>query len=681
MVCRTSLVDGAERVIEGSRTRLTVLGIVVMVLFSALFTRLWFLQVAESTSYTAAATENRVRVIYEPALRGRILDAGRRPLVENRAIDVLTFDRSARITDQQRRTTIGRLAALLGVTEKEINKRIDNKQVSPYAPIPIETNVKPEVRTYVEEHRPEFPAVDVRRTAIRYYPNNEIAAHLLGYVGEINERELKARKHEGYRPGDLIGKDGVEEMFESVLRGRPRRLKLAVDNLGRVVRTIEDRPAVPGKDVQLTINLDTQRVAEDSLNQGMDGAKGFQNVGERGRFERFRSGAGSVVVLDAHDGSVVAMASKPSYNPNDLANGISPQEFGALKDEAGNAPLINRSIQGLYAPGSTFKLITSVAALEQQLVDPGFVYYDRGYVDVGDPPTRFNNAGEKEWGSVDLAGAIEVSSDSYFYELGRDMWQHYNVWKDANEDGLPEPEGAIAKGYAIQDTARKFGFGEPTGIGLPGEQGGRVPDQQWKEEFNRNEPNPRLRVERSLWLPGDNVNLAVGQGDLVVTPLQLASAYLAFADGGTLFTPRLAQAILEPGTEPTEEPTVFRELPPQAVKKIEIASEVRIPIMDGLVRVVSGGRGTARGAFSDYVSGSVAGKTGTAENTPPKQDTSLFVGITNPSEPAHVVTTVVEEAGFGSAVAAPITRRVIDQLNGNNEPPPVVVRPPDPEND
>ena len=667
--------------IEGSRTRLTVLGIVVMVLFSALFTRLWFLQVAESTSYSAAATENRVRVIYEPALRGRILDTQRRPLVENRAVDVLTFDRSAQLTSAERKLTLGRLAAQLGVSVKEVNKRIDDVRVSPYAPVPIQSDVDPAVRTYIEEHRTEFPGVDVKRAAIRYYPNNELAAHLLGYVGEINERELNARKNEGYRAGDLIGKDGVEAMFESVLRGTPRRIELAVDNLGRVVRTIEDRPAVPGKDVQLTINLDTQRIAEESLAQGMEGAKSFQNVSQRGGFERFHAGAGSVVVLDARDGSLVAMASAPTYNPNDLANGISPQEFGALKDPATNAPLINRSIQGLYAPGSTFKLVTSVAALEGGLIDPEFVYVDRGYVDVGDPPIRFNNAGNREHGSVNLASAIEVSSDAYFYELGREMWQHYNVWKNATEDGLAGPDDEIKKGYAIQDTARKFGFGEPTGIGLPGEQAGRVPDQQWKEDFNRNEPNPRTRLENSLWLPGDNVNLAIGQGDLVVTPLQLASAYLAFADGGTLFTPRVGQAILEPGSEPSETATVFRELPPQAVKKISIAADVRGPIMAGMVGAVSGGRGTACGAFADYVLGTVAGKTGTAENTPPKQDTSLFVGITNPAEPQHVVTTVVEEAGFGSAVAAPITRRIIDSLYGNLQPAPVVVRPPDPAND
>jgi penicillin-binding protein 2 len=256
---------GARRLIEGSRTRLTVLGIVVMLLFSALFTRLWFLQIADSTSYTAAATENSVRVLYEPALRGQILDRNGKPLVENVPEDVVTFDRSAMVTPDEKKLTVAGLATQLNAPAKEIENRIDNNiQVSQFAPVPVATGVPPELRTYIEEHRASFPGVDVKRVAVRNYPNGALAANLLGYIGEINGRELAAHVHEGYRPGDLIGKDGVEEMFESVLRGTPRRLEVAVDNQGRVVGTINDRPAVPGKDVQLTIDVDIQRATSET---------------------------------------------------------------------------------------------------------------------------------------------------------------------------------------------------------------------------------------------------------------------------------------------------------------------------------------------------------------------------------------------------------------------------------
>lgn len=659
--------------IEGSRTRLTVLGIVVMFLFSALFTRLWFLQVAESTNYTAAATENRVRVIYEPALRGQILDRNGKPLVTNEATDVVTFDRSAKLTSSEEKHTFERLAVTLGIPVKDVKQRVEDRQLSPYAPSPVQTEVSPEVRTYIEEHRPDFPGVDVKRVAVRHYPNGSLAAHLLGYVDEIQPDELKAHAGEGYHQGDLIGRDGVEAMFESVLRGRPRRLVLAVDNLGRVVGTVKDRPAVPGKDVQLTIDVDIQRVAEESLEQGMEGARDYRNVSNSGKYELFHAGAGSTTVLDATDGSVVAMASLPSYDPNEFTNGISAADFQKYKDNPNN-PLLNRAIQGLYAPGSTFKLITSIAGLESGLLDPNFGYYDQGCIELSDGTERCN-AGKKKHGTVNLTQAITVSSDVYFYDIGREMWQHYNTWRNAKEHNEPVDENEIKQGYAIQDTARKFGFGEPTGIGLPGEQAGRIPDQQWKEDFNRNVANPHDRLEYSLWLPGDNVSLAVGQGDLVVTPLQLANAYLTFVDGGTLFSPRVANALLEPGTGASEPPVVFRVLPAQPVKKVDIAPEVRDPIMAGLMGAVEG-NGTARGVFGDYALGSVAGKTGTAENKG-KQDTSLFVGISPADQPHYVVTTVIEEAGYGAAVAAPVSRRIIDALNGNLTPAPVRVAPPE----
>ena len=662
--------------IEGSRARLTVIGVIVMFLFSALFARLWFLQVASDSNYAAAATSNRTRIVYEPALRGRILDRNGKPIVDNEPVDVVTFDRHKQMTAAERKLVVGRLAGVLGVAAPEVQKRIDDPNASPFAPVPIATGIPPDVRTYLEEHEIEFPGVKVVRTAVRAYPNGPVAANLIGYVSEINADELKTREKDGYRQGDLIGKDGVEQTFEDVLRGTPRKLKVEVDSQGRVVRTIVDRNAVAGKDVKLTLDVDIQRMAEQSLAQGMDGARALRDKNETQRFANYRAGAGAVVVLDPNDGSVVAMASNPTYDPRQFAAGITPEEFQQLNRPESNFPLVNRATQGLYAPGSTFKLFTAIAGLQTGQIDPNAGFYDQGCLNIGDPPEQRCNAGKTPHGTVNLPAALTVSSDTYFYNIGREMWQHYNTWTKVKTGDKATADGEIGKGYAIQDTAKTYGFDRPTGVGLRDEAGGRVPDQLWKERFNQNEPDPRQKRERSLWLPGDNVNLAVGQGDLLVTPLQLASGYAAFANGGTLFTPRLASAVLEPGTGLDQAQPAIRELPPQPAGTTALTPQNRQIIMDGLVGTTTSGDGTAYAAFRGIGGPTVAGKTGTAQTTG-KQDTSLFVGISPPDQPQYVVTAVIEEGGFGASVAAPVVARIFEAINGNANAATVQVRPPD----
>ena len=660
--------------IEGSRARLTVIGVIVMFLFSALFARLWFLQVASDTNYAAAATSNRTRIVYEPALRGRILDRNGKPIVDNEPVDMVTFDRHKQMTAAERKLVVGRLAGVLGVTAPEIAKRIDDPRASPFAPVPIATGIPPDVRTYLEEREIDFPGVHVERTAVRAYPNGPVAANLIGYVSEINADELKTREKDGYRQGDLIGKDGVEQTFEDVLRGTPRKLKVEVDSQGRVVRTIVDRKAVAGKDVKLTLDVDIQRMAEQSLAQGMDGARGLRDQNEKQRFANYRAGAGAVVALDPNDGSVVAMASNPTYDPRQFAAGITPEEFQQLNRPESNFPLVNRATQGLYAPGSTFKLFTAIAGLQTGQVDPNAGFSDQGCLDIGNEQRC--NAGKTPHGTVNLPSALTVSSDTYFYNVGRNMWQHYNDWLKNKNGDKAIADDEIGKGYAIQDTAKKYGFDRPTGVGLRDEAGGRVPDQLWKEKFNQNEPDPRQKREGSLWLPGDNVSLAVGQGDLLVTPLQLASGYAAFANGGTLFTPRLASAVLEPGTGLDQPQPVVRDLPPQPVGPTGLTPQNRQIIMDGLIGATTSGDGTAYAAFRGIGGPTVAGKTGTAQSTG-KQDTSLFVGISPPDQPQYVVMAVIEEGGFGASVAAPVVARVFEGINGNANAAAVQVRPPD----
>jgi penicillin-binding protein 2 len=666
-------------VIEGSRKRLTTIGVVIMFLFSALFVRLSLLQLASGSDSTAAAATNRVRVINEPALRGRILDRNGKPIVDNQPVDVITFDRTRRMSTAERNLVIGRLAERLGVTSNEVEDRIDDRRASPVGPVRVATGITPEVRTYLEEHAKDFPGVDVVRTAVRGYPNGPLAANLVGYVAEINSDELARHAKEGYREGDLIGKDGVEQMFESVLRGTPRKLEVEVDNRGRIVNTINDRKPVPGKDVQLTIDIDAQRNAEQSLAQGMEGARRTRDASEERRFETYRASAGAVIVLDPNDGSLVAMASNPTYDPSQFEAGFTPEQFAMMNNAGSNFPLVNRAVSGLYAPGSTFKPFTAIAGLETGQLDPNAPFFDQGYLDIGDPPQRRYNARGTAHGTVNLRRALAVSSDAYFYDVGRDMWQHYNEWLKSKRPGGGVSEEQIKKGYAIQDTAEAYGFGRATGIGLSNEANGRVPDQAWKERFNADETDAKKKREQSLWLPGDNVSLAIGQGDVLVTPLQLATGYATFANGGTLFTPRVAKALLEPGTGLEAPQALFRELPPQPVRQTNLTPETRAAVMGGLIGATSDAEGTARAAFQGFPARAVAGKTGTAEHTDSdKQDDSLFVGITHPDALQYVVLAVVEEGGFGASVAAPIVSRVIAGLEGNPNQAGVQVREPIP---
>ena len=659
-----------------SRVRLSIVGVIVMALFSALFARLWFLQVGASPTAEATATSNRIRVIQEPAIRGRILDAKGRVLVGNRVADAITFDRSARVKAEDRKAVVGRLAELLGVSPKLIQKTIDDPRIAAFAPVPVAVDVPLDKVAFIREHKEDFPGVDADRLTIREYPNGRLASHVLGYTGEVNADELRVLRGEGYRQGDTIGKAGVEQMFESELRGRPRVQKLEVDSRGRVISVLEDLAAVPGKDVQLTIDIDIQRIAEESLAQGMEGARDIRDIPEEDeenpQFETFRAGGGSVIVLNPNDGSVVAMASAPDFDPAAFTSGGVPAEtLEEFESKDSNFPLLNRAVQGTYAPGSTFKLMTSLAGLDTKLITPDETVNDTGCLTVAE--LEFCNAGKKEHGTVDLPNALTVSSDVYFYEIGRDLWELYR-------DEVIEAGGPAKRGYSIQETAAEFGFGTATGVGLGGEASGRIPDQDFKEDFNRTNPDLEERRVSSLWLPGDSVILAVGQGDLLVTPIQLANAYATFANGGNRYTPRLASALLEPRTgDETAPAEIVQELAPQPVGEVDIKPEIRDAIMLGLAGVVGSGLGTANDAFEGF-SGAAAGKTGTAEVVG-KQDTSLFVGINPPEDPQYVTLAIVEEGGFGSAVAAPIVRRIIEALGGNLNPEPVRVRPPQAESE
>lgn len=620
-----------------TRLRLSIVGIVVLSLFSTLFARLWYLQVMDTGEFQALATQNRVRVVYDPAPRGRILDRQGRPLVENRGYQAITVTRHE-VADKP--AVVGRLAALLGVSRPELERRIDDRRYSPYKPVPVAEDVPEDIVVYLREHSTEFPGVAARAVAERTYPQGSLAAHLVGYVGEINDTELAARKGEGYRLGDDIGKFGVEQSFEKDLRGEPGVTRLEVDATGKVLLpALSSRPPAQGDDVQLTIDLDVQTLAEDSLAKGLEAAR---SIYDRNAAKHFEAPAGAVVVMDPRDGAILAMASNPSFNPADFVNGIKPEAFAALQDPANHFPLTNRAIQGQYAPGSTFKLFTALAGLRTGVIAPNTTFLDEGSYKLRSCRGQkcvFRNAGGRSYGRVNLPQALTVSSDAFFYNVGANLW--FN--------GGPNRQ-------AIQGAARELGLGQRTGIALAGEQKGRIPDPDSRKKAHEQYPKA---FPNGNWYAGDNVNLAIGQGDTAVTPLQLATAYAAFANGGTVVRPRVVARVLQPDGTPV------RDVPPEGLSKAVIDPTHRAAILQGLRGAIANPEGTGAGAFAGFPLDTfpVAGKTGTAQVVG-RQDTAVFVAFAPADNPQYVVSVVMEEAGFGGAVAAPVARRILGGLAG-----------------
>jgi penicillin-binding protein 2 len=636
-----------------TRRRITVLGVVVALLFAGLLTRLWFLQVAGGEKLAVAAQENREKQVQVPALRGRILDAKGRVLAESEQVTTITVDRQ-QLSSSDRARLVPNLAALLGITEADVNARIDNPKYQPFEEVPVADQVMPEQAVKVTEHASDFPKTEIAPRPVRRYPLGALAANVLGYVGPVSADDLKLHQGDGYIADDTIGKTGVEQTFESMLRGVPQQETVEVDNLGRATSNRVTRKGEPGRDVQLTIDADTQTAAQNSLLQGMDGARGLRCKTKTGD-EWCKATSGAVVVMDARTGAVQALVSAPTYDPNRFIDGTGD---GYFADPA--KPLLDRALSG-YAPGSTWKLISSLAILESGTAPASETVDDTtGCFKFGNEADTRCNAGKAIHGYPNMPAALTVSSDVYFYSMGNRMWNVYNNVEggDASKD---HPVG-----YAIQNTARKYGFDAPTGIDLPNEYNGRMPELAFNLELNKNDPDPTSRT----WRRGDSASLAVGQGDLLVTPLQLANAYATFANGGTLNRPRIASSVREygaglPAGELGEE---VNPIAPQEVRSTELSPLVRQPILDGLNGVTNSSDGTAWFAFTGggYQGTHVIGKTGTAQING-KGDTSWFVGITNPendsTKPMYVVVAMVEEGGFGADVAAPIVRRIVDYLN------------------
>ena len=633
---------------DNSHVRVSIVGVVIVALFASLVARLWFLQMGPERALGQEAVHLQQRVIQTESTRGEILDRNGKVLAQDRAAWAVTVDRN--LNKKTRARVMGQLSELLGVPEPTLLANYTSKRQTPLLPAVVAFDIKVEQRVAVQEHQDIYPGVRVEELTVRTYPtaahykDDGLAAQALGYVGEIGADQLKQLKSRGYQVGDLIGRDGVEAAYESVLRGRPKRVTVQVDPRGQQIGPpVSVDPGSVGKNVYLTIDSRVQYVAEQALQDGINAARTQPEDPKFPGGPRLKAPAGAVVVLDAQDGSVVAMASNPTYPLSWWVGGMTQANFAALNNPAANNPLLNRATEGLYAPGSAFKLVSALAMTRYGIRGAYFTYNDTGSVTIGGPPPIFNDNHAVN-GPVALQRAITVSSDTYFYTVGGKFWQTWNGGDETN-------------GLGLQTEARDLGFGSVTGIELS-EGTGRVPDPTWKKKFaNILYSDQKLKDANSIWYPGDEVSLAVGQKDVVVTPLQLADAYACFANDGTLLTPHIGMRIEDPASKR------FTTINPKPRGHVSFDETTRGQMQLGFAGVVGDKAGTAYNAFQGFPLNQtpVAGKTGTAQ-VAGKGPTSVFASYFTVNGRQYVAVALVEQGGHGADIAAPIVRRVIESM-------------------
>ncbi len=651
-------------------------------MFAALTARLWFLQVLSGEEAAAVAETNILREIRVPALRGNILDVEGRALVGNRLTTMVTINRreleEAELTEDERLEMLTEIAVEVNrsgllIKVSDIESALSDPSFTRYDDIPIATDVDEELLIYFGERPEKFPGVEVVDSTVRSYLYGDLAGHVLGWVGPINDREYQTRRpppNKAYGMRDEIGKAGIELMFEDDLRGVAGRRVVEVDRLGQIVREREDLfiAPIPGDDVYLTIDIDLQYLLEQQLERTIFSQREVEPEKDEDEEEDplpFDVPGGASVILDPRNGDVLAIASYPKFDPNDSIGGFSREQWESLNDPLNDLPMFNRAVQGEYAPGSTFKLFTAHAAWHENVFGVGLVkdadelWDDPGYYrlqscvgDANDSASAggcmFRNANDAPYPQIDLVRAITVSSDVYFYTIGESIY----INPLHNETG-------------IQDAAADYGMGSESGIALPYEQAGFLPTPQ--NRLERHENNP-IAFPNGEWYPGDNVNTSIGQGDVLVTPLQLANAYATFANNGTLRSPNIALRV------ETQTGELIREFGERILGEVEIDPEFRIRALEGLLGVTTDEDGTGYDAFNSrnfdgvffpLADSPVAGKTGTAE-VRGKADSAIFAAFGPVEEPAYVMVTILEEAGFGSRSAAPHVARVLKQIATNS---------------
>jgi penicillin-binding protein 2 len=610
--------------------RVAIVGGIALAAFAVIFFRLWYLQVLSGDKYVAEAQNNQLRELKVQAPRGEIVDREGRVLVRNRVGYAVKITPDRLPEDEgERRELYRRLAKLLRMRTRVVRRRVESQlEELPFSLATVKQDVRRETFMYIGERREDFPGVEIEPVFLRVYPHREIGAHLFGHLGEASKEDLHDPQFEGVEMGDRIGKAGIEQEYDSVLRGRNGATRVKVDALGNLKGYLKKRNPEQGRQLRLALDLDVQRTGQAALAGG--------------------TGLGAFAVMDIHNGEVLGLGSHPSFDPNLFAEVVRESDYKALTAEDNGAPLTNRAVAGGYPTGSTFKLVTAVAALQSGLITPDTVLHDPGSLTVGN--VVFNNAGNVAHGSLALRQALTVSSDVFFYQLGRDM--------DSRGDG-----------YALQHWARKLGLGRRTGIDLPEEAPGFVPHRRWRDRnyrkfsrcVERTNPTPveislgKCGWQDRLWSTGDNVNLSVGQGDLAANPLQMAVAYAAIANGGRVLRPRLGQRIENSAGQAEQ------NVKAPTARRLRIPAEYRQAILDGLRGAANDPGGTSTAVFEGFPI-EIAGKTGTAEKGLGRADQSWYVALAPWPDPKYVVAVTDEAGGFGAETAAPMARLILAEL-------------------
>ncbi|MDQ4064771.1 MAG: penicillin-binding protein 2 [Actinomycetota bacterium] len=634
--------------VDRVKPRIAMLTVVVVGAFAALFSRLWFLQVLASTDYQVLAQDNRVRLVHSEPKRGRILDRDGRVIVGNRRSLSITIDRQ--IVEPGSRLqfiVLKRLARLLDVPRSDLRTRLNDVTVSPYKPVAVANDVAEKHHSFIAENREDFPGVATEKLPIRAYPHGALAAHLLGYVGEISREDLASphfrKGRHPYAAGDLVGKDGLEYVYDRFLRGRPQIERKIVNSSNEVVASDLLQEEVPGRDLVTSLDLRIQKVTEDALLAGLRAARAAD----------FQAPAGAVVVMDPDDGAIRAMASYPEYDPAMLADGITNEEFASLGGETATGDddaFLNRAIGALRKPGSTFKVVTAGAAMSSGVATPSSTLDCPGARVYG--RITFHNWTTAHRGLIGFPESLEHSCNTFYYQLG---WLMENAYGAALGD----------ESERFQRYAQRAGLGHATGIDLRYERTGLVPDEEWCLAQQEATKDDRVPTCRFGWLPGYTVNMSIGQGDLLVTPLQMAVTYAAIANGGNVVEPRIGWAVQAPAEVATQTKRAFRA---ETVARLPVGRAALAVIRQGLWRVTSGAAGTARGTFAGFPLGRypVAGKTGTAQLVSGQTDLNdaWFVSYGPKDSAKYVIAVYVEKAGHGGTSAAPIARQIWEAIAG-----------------
>jgi penicillin-binding protein 2 len=629
--------------------RVAILGVVALGVFGVLFLRLWALQVLSGSQYLKTAENNQLRTVRIQAPRGLILDRNGLPIVTNvpgTAVQIwpanLPKNWKAELAE------LRALSKILDVPVPQMVAQIKKRAGDPVTPVTVKVAVHDAQVSYLSERASEFPGVAIASTFLRHYPYGALAAQLLGYTGEISADQLKQRVKLGYRAGDVVGMAGVEASYDRVLRGVPGTSRLRVDSLGRARGAFQPTTTPhPGHALRLTIDLDVQRAAENALRYGIQIAHANKE---------YYADGGAIVAIDPRDGGILALASSPTYKPSVYVGKTDPAKLKPLLDPAAaahaNYPTLNRAIAGLYPPGSTFKPVTALAAMQARILSPYASIPCTGtYTSPEDRSKQvFHNWDPNVSAQMTLPTALAASCDTYFYELGN---RFYNLPPEA--------------GHPLQQWASRFGFGQDPHLDIGPSAAGLLPTPEWRKATYTKKTDPtQWQVDR-LWKPGDSIQLAIGQKDLLVTPLQMARFYALVANGGKLVTPHVLLDVEDPGANGAAS-RVLRPYTQGVVQASGVDPSALAVVKEGLYEATHSSIGTSSGVFGSFPV-PIAGKTGTAEKVVHMSgyphglllNQSWWCGYGPAPDPTIVVCALIENGGHGGVAAAPAALKVFEQ--------------------